>query len=119
MSNDNHRTCSIYFLYSSRNIFEIKYIGQTTTSLQKRLSSHIKVSKRLKSFLKDLFTENINTDNVILIVTHQTLCTKMLNIANKGMRRNKKHIELRYLESYDKGKLCLIYDNNWTFHLLN
>jgi hypothetical protein len=49
MSNDNHRTCSIYFLYSSRNIFEIKYIGQTTTSLQKRLSSHIKVSKKSKT----------------------------------------------------------------------
>lgn len=77
------------------------------------------VSKRLRHFLKELFKENIETDNVILIVSHQTICTKMLNIANNAMRRNKKHIELRYLESYDKGKLCLVYDNDWTFHLLN
>jgi len=49
MPTDNHRITTIYGLYSTSNKDEIKYIGQTTCTLKRRLSGHIKIAKHLKT----------------------------------------------------------------------
>ena len=69
---------------------------------------------RMRKIIKNIIEQNYKTDNNILIVTHQTLCTTMLKVINKfGKLSDQIPME------YQKGKLSLIFDNGWTFKKLN
>lgn len=60
MQNPNQRLTKIYYLVSSRNILDIKYVGKTVMSLNNRLCSHKsgKCGKYLKNWLNRELSEN-------------------------------------------------------------
>ena len=66
------------------------------------------IDKRLKIFLKYLFSTYHNTNYNIVLVTHQALCNVLIKIISKY-----KSINESLLTTYPKGKLCLVYDNEW------
>ena len=57
---------------------------------------------RVKHILKNILTQYINTDNIILLVTHQSLCSIIAKIHDK-----------EYEINYTTGLLCKVYDNNF------
>jgi broad specificity phosphatase PhoE len=73
------------------------------------------VVMRMKRILSNLIKKYHNKDTNILLVTHQSLCHAVLEIINKYNKNIDNHI----LHNYPKGKLCLIFDNDWVFKLLN
>ena len=72
------------------------------------------VVKRIKIILKKIIMKYYKSDLNILIVTHQSLCKSILEIINKY---NKVNPEI--LNNYPLGKICLIYNNDWTYKLIN
>jgi 2,3-bisphosphoglycerate-dependent phosphoglycerate mutase len=78
------------------------------------------VETRLKRVLRKIIIDNNNSNNNIIIVSHQTLCNGILKIINKSNSEFKDKLD-KYINNYEKGKLCLIYDckNNWTFKTIN
>jgi broad specificity phosphatase PhoE len=73
------------------------------------------VDKRLKIFLKEIFSTYFTTDKTILLVTHQSLCYSILQIVNKMVK-----VEDDFMKNYPTGQLTLVYnDNNWTFKRIN
>ena len=60
------------------------------------------VDTRVKHILKNILTQHMDTNNNILLVTHQSLCSNMAKIHDK-----------KYELDYHKGLLCKIYDNKW------
>jgi broad specificity phosphatase PhoE len=73
------------------------------------------VEKRIKRFLRHLITEQTNTDNTILLVTHQGACTSILKVIAKAKPEYKIDIDTEYM----KGKLSLVYDNDWVYKPIN
>jgi len=68
---------------------------------------------RVKNFLKILFTNYGKTDNNILLVTHQAVCNKILQLVYK---MTGKEVVL----NYQKGAITLINDElTWTFKPIN
>jgi broad specificity phosphatase PhoE len=75
------------------------------------------VEYRTKQFLKALITKYYNTDQVILLVTHQSLCQVILNIVNKFGKSSKPEETL--LNEYPMGTLSLVFDNNeWIYSII-
>lgn len=75
----------------------------------------IDAQNRMKRILKKVIEDNIKCNYNIVLVTHQTLCNTGLKLVNKS------NSELKILNNYEKGKLCLIFDskNGWTFQSIN
>ena len=84
------------------------------------------VELRVKKVLLSVIMNNKGTDNNIILVSHQTFCITALKIVNKSNEMFKGKLT-KYIENYEKGKACLIYDSNnsnnsqnyWTFRSLN
>lgn len=72
------------------------------------------VVKRIKIILKKIIIKYYKTELNILIVTHQSLCKSILEIVNKYNTVNSE-----ILNNYPLGKICLIYDNDWKYKLIN
>lgn len=70
------------------------------------------VEYRTKQFLKALISKYYNTNEVILLVTHQSLCQVILNIVKKfGQTKPEESL----FNNYPMGTLSLVFDNNkWT-----
>lgn len=67
---------------------------------------------RTKKILKKIIMDNYNSNDNILIVTHQGLCQSILNIINTSIPIN--------IKEYPMGKLSLIFDtNNWNYKKIN
>jgi broad specificity phosphatase PhoE len=79
------------------------------------------VQVRVKRVLRKIIEENINTQNNIVIVTHQMLCNQILQIVNKASKEFKDKIEPSLLTNYEKGQLTKIFDSEkgWTFSPVN
>jgi len=60
------------------------------------------INDRVKHILKNILTQHMDSDDNILLVTHQSLCTSMAKIHDK-----------KYNIDYHKGLLCKIYDNKF------
>jgi len=60
------------------------------------------IDVRVKNVLKSILTQHMNSDDNILLVTHQSLCTTMAKIHDK-----------KFDIEYRKGLLCKIYDDKW------
>lgn len=74
---------------------------------------------RLKRIIANIITKYYKCDLNILIVTHQTQCKTMLKIINNFSLEYKNKLNDELLSEYKKGRICLIFDNNWTFKKLN
>lgn len=61
------------------------------------------IENRVKQVLRNILVQHMDSDNNILLVTHQSLCTTMTKIHDK-----------KFDIEYRKGLLCKIYDNKWT-----
>jgi len=71
------------------------------------------VKKRVKSFMTYIFTSYGNTDENIVIVTHQTVCNILSEIAHNNYFENKDYA-LNY--DYPKGGLTKIFEEDkWVF----
>lgn len=79
----------------------------------------IDVLPRIKKVLKEIITHNYKTDNNIIIVTHQAICIAVLKIVNKFSNEFKNKISRDNLTNYPKGRLCLVFNNNWTYLPIN
>jgi broad specificity phosphatase PhoE len=77
------------------------------------------VLNRVRIFLKELILQYCETDFNIVIVTHQSLCFGILKVVNKLSEEYKNKIDPHLLRNYPKGKLCLVFNNGWTFKLIN
>ena len=71
------------------------------------------VSLRIKKILREIISAYYKTDKNILLVTHQCPCNEMVKITNKATKK------VNTSNDYSKGRLCLIYNNNWTFEPIN
>ena len=69
---------------------------------------------RIKKVLYNLIKQYYNTDINILLVTHQSLCSAILEIVNKY-----DSIDNHIIHNYPKGKISLVYDNKWIYKMLN
>lgn len=70
------------------------------------------LTQRTKRIIKEIIADNCNSNENILIVTHQGLCQVILNIINKSIPIN--------IKEYPMGKLSLIFDtNNWNYKRIN
>lgn len=73
------------------------------------------IKLRVKNFFKDLICKYYKSDHNILLVTHQSVCTGVLEIIKKAGFPG-----VLDLQNYDKGKLSKIFDSGlWTFEMLN
>jgi 2,3-bisphosphoglycerate-dependent phosphoglycerate mutase len=80
------------------------------------------IIKRVKQVLKQIIKENINTQNNIVLVTHQAFCINTLKIVNDHSSKIKKTLDENTLTNYDKGNLCLIFDIDhlgWIYKPIN
>ena len=81
---------------------DIKYPESMLESLQRTIK-----------FIRELIEKYYTTDFNILLVSHQTICINILNLVNKKY----KNINT---ESYEKGKLCLVFNkNDWDYQKIN
>jgi broad specificity phosphatase PhoE len=75
---------------------------------------------RTKKILYNIIKNHHNTQDNVIIVTHQTICYIILNIiSNSKTLANPPTIDNYILHNYPRGKLSLIYDNGWNFSSLN
>ena len=73
------------------------------------------VGKRIRKFLQNLIIQNFETNENIVLVSHQSVCCEILKIVN---RSNK--IDPSLITSYDKGKLSLVFDSSeWKYKSIN
>ena len=87
---------------------ELKY-PENTKDLQSR------TIKIIRNIIEQYYDKDLN----ILLVTHQGLCDTILKIINKFSSSHKNRLNDEVKATYQKGKLCLIFDNDWTFKKLN
>ena len=95
-----------YVSYIKHN--ELNY-PENTKGLQNR------TIKMIRYIIKEYHATELN----ILLVTHQGLFDTILKIINKFSSSHKNQLNTEIEASYQKGKLCLIFDNDWTFKKLN
>jgi len=69
--------------------------------------------------IRHIIEKYYKTDLNILLVTHQGICDTFLKIINKFSLIYKNKLNQEIKSEYQKGKLCLIFDNDWTFKKLN
>jgi len=75
------------------------------------------VQKRVKAFLKNIVANHYNSDDNILIVTHQVVCNIILKIIYK-YGTNKPSSET--VNNYPKGAVSLAFDTlGWDFKPIN
>jgi broad specificity phosphatase PhoE len=77
------------------------------------------VNHRVKKFLRQLILLNYNSNDNIVLTTHQAVCFSLLRMVNKHSNEFKGKIDREILTNYPKGKLCLIFDGDWTYKLIN
>ena len=71
---------------------------------------------RVKKILYNLIKKYTDKDINILLVTHQSLCCAILEIINNN---SKNKINKYDIQNYPKGKICLVFDNDWFYKMIN
>ena len=77
------------------------------------------IGLRVRKLLRYIFSNYHDKNMNIIIVTHQSLCVEILKIVNLKSKEYKGKVNTEVIDNYEKGKVCLIYDGDWTFKLLN
>jgi len=89
-------------------------------STQIKYPENIKyLENRMKRFIKNIIEKYYKTDLNILIVTHQSLCNTMIKVVNNFSIEYKNKLNNEIETGYEKGKVCLIYNNDWTYKKIN
>ena len=94
--------------------YNCNYISIITHTDIKYPEKYSDIIIRIKKILYNLIKKYYNTNINILLVTHQSLCSAILEIVNKY-----NIIDTHIIHNYPKGKLSLVYDNNWVYKILN
>ena len=81
--------------------------------------SNKKVTNRVKRVLREIISKYFETDSNILLVSHQSMCNAILKIVNSSSEKFKGKLPDKIVNGYEKGKLCLIYDKDWTYKPVN
>jgi broad specificity phosphatase PhoE len=90
------------------------YISAMTPDMINYPEKIEQVEYRTKQFLKALISKYYNTSEVILLVTHQSLCKIILNIVKKFGNPTKPKETL--FNDYPMGTLSLVFDHNeWVY----
>jgi broad specificity phosphatase PhoE len=112
----------------SKNVMLPSYIAETFNYNKLYISKMIpenisypeteeSLIQRTQNFIKLLLTTFIDTNENILIVTHQGLCSSILKISNKY---GKLGLDLDTLINYPLGGLTLIFNNrSWMYKKIN
>jgi broad specificity phosphatase PhoE len=74
---------------------------------------------RVKRVLKDIISKYYETSHVILLVSHQSICNSILQIINKESEKFKGKLPEKLINGYEKGKLSLVFDKDWTYKPIN
>nr|QFG74277.1 MAG: histidine phosphatase superfamily PROTEIN [Megaviridae environmental sample] len=75
---------------------------------------YLKVKKRVKTFLKKIFNENIETNNNIIFVTHQIVCKIILETLEKDFAHKINNT------FYPTGSLTKVFDTDkWIYQQIN
>jgi len=73
------------------------------------------VETRVKRFITKLINDNFETNNNILLVTHQIVCNILIKFAMKDSK-----IKINITDNYPRGALSLIFDKDkWEFKTIN
>lgn len=104
--------------YMNENfLVDPNYKGSIEPEDIKYPEKEIDVQKRIKAFLKNIISNHLNTDDTILIVTHQVVCNIILKIIYKY---GKEKPSVESANNYPKGAVSLVFDNlEWTFKPIN
>jgi broad specificity phosphatase PhoE len=78
-----------------------------------------KVTNRVKRVLREIISKYFETNSNILLVSHQSMCNAILKIVNSSSEKFKGKLPDKIVNGYEKGKLCLIYDKDWTYKPVN
>jgi broad specificity phosphatase PhoE len=76
------------------------------------------VALRVKIVLKKIIKKYYNTQLNIILVSHHSICKCILNIVHNSKIYNNT-IPKQILNNYEKGKLCLVYNNGWEYKMQN
>ena len=96
--------------------YNSKYVSMLNPKDHKYPEDEKSVENRVKKFLKKLVTDNLNSDNVIILVTHQIVC----NIILKMITKNNKMINIDTTYNYAKGNLTKVFEKDkWVFFPIN
>ena len=77
------------------------------------------VTSRVKRVLRDIISKYNETDSHILLVSHQSICNAILKIVNNSSEKFKGKLPDKIVNGYEKGKLCLFFDKDWTYKPIN
>ncbi len=82
------------------------------------------VRDRIKKVLHSIIANNYNTDNRILLVTHQSLCNSVLEIIKNHSdiinTKSFKEMTDRIAMGYPTGKISLVFDKDeWRYEEIN
>lgn len=77
------------------------------------------INVRVKHVLREIISKYYETDSNILLVSHQSICNAILKIVNKSSEKFKGKLPEKIVNGYEKGKLCLVYDKDWTYKPIN
>ena len=74
------------------------------------------VCSRAKTFVTKIIKDHINTDHIIVLVTHQIVCNCIL----KKITKNMKNINITSSYNYMRGGLTCVFDtDDWVFEPIN
>jgi len=90
------------------------YISAMKPNMINYPETYDQVDHRTKQFLKALITKYHTTNEIILLVTHQSLCKVILNIVKKFSKTTKPDDIL--FDNYPMGALSLVFENNQWFY---
>ena len=78
--------------------------------------NNIELSKRVKKIFKKIINNNHQTNNIIILVTHQGICNTIFKIIskNKDFKKNIKYPKGAVTKIFDKNELDFI-PINWNF----
>lgn len=79
------------------------------------------VNTRTKRVLRDIISKYYETNNNIILVSHQNTCNAILQIVNSESEKFKGKIPEKLTNGYEKGKISLIFDTDkgWTYKPIN
>ncbi len=77
------------------------------------------VMLRVKRVLKDIISKYFETNHIIVLVSHQSICNAILQIVNKESEKFKGKLPDKLINGYEKGKLSLVFDKGWTYKPIN
>ena len=127
MQSQDQRLTKIYYLVSTRNLLNIKYVGKTVGTLKIRLNAHISDSKRKKDYVQNWIRKEINEGykiqiqlieecvnweerEMFYIAYYRSLGFNLCNIQEGGQRKH--IIQVNKNRIFARPKVYIMDENN-------